>query len=69
MSRQFVEIPILGNKFSFSKKAGNGEHVLSGEFDSNVHAFGKVTLPVGYNLGTGTLTQEVTFRWEASPEK
>ena len=63
------QIPIVDNKFDFSKTEGNGNYIFSCEFDSNVHSFGKVTLPKGYSVGTGTLTQDVTFRWEASLEK
>jgi len=66
---RYDEIVIVGNKFNFSKPEGNGEYKFSGEFNSDVHAFGKVTLPKGYSVGTGTLTQDVTFGWEASPEK
>lgn len=66
---RYDQIPIVDNKFNFSKTEGNGNYIFSGEFDSNVHAFGKVTLPKGYSVGTGTLIQDVTFNWEASPEK
>ena len=66
---RYDEIAIVDNKFSFSTPDGNGSYIFNGEFDSSVHAHGETTLPKGYSIGTSTLTQDITFEWEASPEK
>jgi len=69
------QIVILDNKFNLSKKEGNGDYLVSGVFDSNSHAHGKATWTKGYTLKVSTstevvtLTEDVTFEWEASLEK
>jgi hypothetical protein len=66
---RFDEITLLHNQFKFSRLEGNGTYIFSGKFDSNTHAFGKVTFPRGYSVGTSFLTEDLTFEWDASPEK
>jgi hypothetical protein len=65
---RFDEIPILHNQFRVSSLEGSGAYIFSGKFDSNMNASGRVTFPSGYRVGTGSLREQVTFTWEASPE-
>ena len=65
----YDEIPITDRQFHFSNAEPYGDHIFSGEFDSDARAHGELNVPTGFFIAFSALMKDVTLEWEATPEQ